>query len=149
MQDYYIAVVDQTQLCSEFDLGHSQIVISISDIPNRNFRFGNTHVRNVINIPNPTWDIPNQIWNMVRFGTLDTPNPTMFQINIDTFGSWLGFRHMIPNPTMSQINMVCLEHGQVWDTWCPKLTMLQTISMLIWDIVRFGTYDTKPDYVPN
>ena len=44
------AVVDQTQLCSESDLGHHQIGISISDIPNRNFRFGNTHVRNVINI---------------------------------------------------------------------------------------------------
>src|ERR1700734_2466279 len=43
----YNPVVDQTQLCSESDLGHHQIGISISDIPNRNFRFGNTHVRNV------------------------------------------------------------------------------------------------------
>ena len=34
------AVVDQTQLCSEFDLGHHQIGSLISNIPNRNFRFG-------------------------------------------------------------------------------------------------------------
>ena len=34
------SVVDQTQLCSEFDLGHHQIGSLISNIPNRNFRFG-------------------------------------------------------------------------------------------------------------
>ena len=72
------------------------------------------------------WDIPNQIWNIVRFGTLDT---TIFQVNINTFGLWLGFRHMIQNLTMSQINMVRfstfdvqtdhiyvnLRHSQIWN----------------------------------
>jgi len=53
-------------------------------------------------VPNPIWDIPNRIWNTVGFGTLGVPNLTMFQINIGTFGSWLGFSYVIPNPTMYQ-----------------------------------------------
>ena len=53
-------------------------------------------------VPNPIWDIPNRIWNTVGFGTVGVPNLTMFQINIGTFGSWLGFSYVIPNPTMYQ-----------------------------------------------
>ena len=99
---HHMPVVAQIHFYSEFDLGHSQIDISISDFPNRTFRFGNIHVRNMIYVPNPIWDIPNRIWNTVGFGTLGVLNLTMFQINISTFGSWLGFGYVIPNPTMIQ-----------------------------------------------
>ena len=53
----------------------------------------------------------------------------MFQVNINMFGLWFGFRHMIQNLTMSQINMVRfstfdvqtdhiyvnLRHSQIWN----------------------------------
>jgi len=80
--------------------------------PNRNFDFGlpksefsiwNIHVWNVIIVPNPIWDIPNQIWNIVRFGTHNVLNLTMSQINIGTFGVWMGFGYVIPNPSMHQM----------------------------------------------
>ena len=85
---------------------------------------------------------------MVRFGTLDTSNPTMFQINTDMFGPWLGFRYIIPNLTISQINMMCLEHAK-FNTPGAQTDHAPDMSMLIWIIASFGTYDTKSDYVPN
>jgi len=74
---------------------------------------------------NSIWNIPNWIWNIVKFGTLSVWNPTIFQINI-AIGTvntkmvyylipciWIivGFRHVIPNLIMFQVNMICLEYG--------------------------------------
>src|ERR1043165_5774635 len=83
-------VVAQIHFCSEFDLGHSQIDILIWDI----------HVRNMIMFRIQFGSWPKSNLEQVGFGTLGVLNLTMYQINIGTFGSWLGFGYAMPNPTM-------------------------------------------------
>ena len=123
-------VVDQTQLCSEFDLGHHQIGSLISNIPNRNFRFGismsemwpypksnlgypESDLEHIRPCPKSTWVNLGQVW----FERLNTPNSTMSQIYLDIFGTW----------SCSKFTQADLGHGRIWyhifqTHLCPKFT---------------------------
>ena len=133
-------VVDQIQLCSEFDLGHHQIGISISDIPNWNFRFGismsemwpypksnlgypESDLEHIRPCPKSTWVNLGQVW----FERLNTPNSTMSQICLGKFGSWSGLVSYVRNLTMSQIYL------DIFGTWsCSKFTQADLGHGRIW-----------------
>ena len=120
----YKAVVDQTQLCSEFDLGHSQIVISISDTPNRNFRFG-ISMSEMWPYPKSNLGYPKSDLEHGQIWTLNAPNLIISQIHLGKFGTQLGFGYMIPNPTMIQIY---LDKFGTWSSLgikCFKLNLSQ------------------------
>ncbi len=70
-----ITVVVQTRPCPKSNLGY----------PKSKFRFRASQTGISIlddHVPNPTWNIPNRIWDMVKYGTFDAPNLTMFQIHL-------------------------------------------------------------------
>ena len=81
---------------SQVKLGISQIASSISDIPNWNVDYN----------PNPTWDIPNRTWDMVRFDASGIPNLTMSQIFLGEIGTWISLELYIPNSSIFQIVLV-------------------------------------------
>ena len=74
-------------------------------------------------------------------------NLTMFQINLEIFGTLSDLRHQVSQTwPCSNVN---LGYGQIWGIKCFKHDCDPNLSRRIWNMVRFWTYDTKPDYVPN